>query len=164
MTALSRSFSPNRSAFGGDLWRGVAGACLCLAPVFLGVRHPISLTILLGLAALFAGYGLRAWDKGRTRYELDPTGVTRMGEPEASLRWLDLDKLDLRYYSTRLDRDGGWMCLSLWSGRRKMTLDSRMGNFEPILNAAIKAAETNQAKLSDTTRANLAALKEKGLL
>lgn len=79
------------------------------------------------------------------------------------LSWEHLDRLRLRYYSTRRDRSDGWMTLTLAglapSGRRvRLGLDSTVDGFIEIARAAAAAAVRNGVALKPSTVANLNAL------
>jgi hypothetical protein len=66
--------------------------------------------------------------------------------------------MKLAYYSTRRDRQRGWMHLTLRGRGRRLGIDSSIDGFETIAEAALDAATRRNVALSNVTRANLVAL------
>jgi hypothetical protein len=66
--------------------------------------------------------------------------------------------MKLAYYSTRRDRQKGWMHLTLKGGGKALGVDSSIDGFETIAETALDAATRRNLVLSDVTRANLDAL------
>jgi len=72
------------------------------------------------------------------------------------VEWSRLDRMKLSYFSTKRDRSGGWMQLTVGSaGSRLVRVDSALEGFYDIVERAAQAAETNGLELSVATRANL---------
>jgi hypothetical protein len=156
---MTRHAYPN-SAMVGDYLRAAAGvvptaAILAIAPV--GV---IAGGILGGLAALFSVFGIRTALRHGTRVEMTEAGLSASGPLGTSIRWTELDRLKLAYYSysTRRDRHDGWMQLELRSGWSTIRLDSRIDGFTELVERAARAAEARRLELSAATAANLEAL------
>ena len=81
----------------------------------------------------------------------------RIGEVLA-LRWSDLDRVKLRYYSTRRNRSRGWMTLKLGTGWTTISVDSTIDGFDAIAGRAARAITDNGIGVDEVTLANLAAL------
>jgi hypothetical protein len=64
----------------------------------------------------------------------------------------------LGYYSTRRDREGGWMQLKLIGAGGTVKLDSTIDDFTHIARRALAAARANNLQLGEPTLENLAAL------
>jgi hypothetical protein len=109
-------------------------------------------------AALFAGFGIRTILRHGTRFEITESALRASGLRRASIVWGELDRMKLAYYSTRRDRQDGWMQLELRSGRSRIRLDSRITGFTELVKMSVRAAEARGLALSAATLANLAAL------
>ena len=69
---------------------------------------------LLGLLALlFGGFAAMTWVKQRSTIRMNPDGIRIHGPFGKAIAWNALDRLALRFYSTRKERGHGWMQLKL---------------------------------------------------
>ena len=108
------------------------------------------------LFALFLG---RTALRHRTRYLLGPDTLCADGPAGALVEWSRLDRFKLSYFSTKRDRSGGWMQLSIGSiGGGSVKVDSSLEGFHDIVERAAQAAEAIGLPLSDATRVNLKAM------
>ena len=151
-------FAYPTSAMLGDYARAAAGfvptaAALAALPVDLTAA-----TVLGGFAALFGVFGVRTALRHGTSIEISDTALNASGLRPASIRWSELDRMRLAYYSTRRDRRDGWMQLDLRSGWAKMRIDSRIEGFTELVRASARAAEMRGLALDSATSANLEAL------
>ena len=148
-----------RQTLWADYGRAVAGVVLCGAPLLLlDVNRWLGAVLLLGfvLFALFLG---RTALRHRTRYLLGPDTLCADGPAGALVEWSRLDRFKLSYFSTKRDRSGGWMQLSLGSiGGGSVKVDSSLEGFHDIVERAAQAAEAIGLPLSDATRVNLKAM------
>jgi hypothetical protein len=146
------------SAMLGDYARAAAG----LVPTAAALAAlPVDLTaaiVLGGFAALFGVFGLRTALRHGTSIEITETALKASGLRPASIRWSELDRMRLTYYSTRRDRRDGWMQLDLRAGWSRMRIDSRIEGFTELVRASARAAETRGLELDAATSANLEAL------
>ena len=157
MPAMTRHAYPS-SAMIGDYLRAAAGfvptaAILAIAPV-----GAVAAGILGGLAALFSLFGIRTALRHATRVEMTESGLSAAGPLGGTIRWVQLDRLRLAYYSTRRDRRDGWMQLELRAGWKAIRVDSRIEGFAALVERSARAAEARGLDLSEATRANVAAL------
>ena len=141
-----------------DYLRGGAGLVVgaggwLLAP---GMLHII--VIFGGLTVLFLLFTMRTVARQYTRIEMTDDAIASGGVRRLTLRWSDLDRVKLRYYSTRRNRSGGWMTLKLTSGRTAISLDSNIDGFDAIAARTARTLIENRASADDVTLANLAAL------
>jgi hypothetical protein len=146
------------SAMIGDYLRSIAGLVPATAILAIAAPGPVATGILVGLAALFALFGLRTGLRHMTRIEASETGLAASGPLSTSIRWAELDCMKLAYYSTRRDRRDGWMQLELRADASTIRLDSRIAGFAELVERAARAAATRELELSAATIANLAAL------
>src|SRR5262249_11190964 len=73
-------------------------------------------------------------------------------------RMTRLDRLELSYFSTKRDRSGGWMQLTVGSaGGRAVKIDSSLDGFHDVVERAAEAANVTHLPLSRATRADLRA-------
>jgi hypothetical protein len=141
-----------------DYLRGGAGLIIgaggwLLAP---GMLHVV--VIFGGLTLLFLLFTMRTVARQYTRIEMTDDAITSGGTRRLALRWSDLDRVKLRYYSTRRNRSGGWMTLKLARGRTAISVDSNIDGFDAIAARAARTLVEGHAAADDVTLANLAAL------
>ncbi len=141
-----------------DYFRAAAGLALSIMPLMLLALPRPSAAFFLALGLLFMAFTLRTGARHRLRVELGDDAIRIKGLVKTTLRWQDLQSVGLRYYSTRRDGSEGWMQIKLKGGRRVVRLDSSFGDFERIVERAVRAAGDNGLVLGDTTMANLALL------
>ena len=146
------------SALAGDYLRAISGllptvAVLAIAPVGI-----VSGMMLGALATLFAVFAIRTALRHYTSIELTEIALRASGLLQASIRWNELDRMKLAYYSTRRDGRGGWMQLELRAGWSTLRIDSRIEGFSELVSASTAAAETRGLSLDPATSVNLQAL------
>jgi hypothetical protein len=142
----------------GDYLRSAAGlvpTAALFATVPIGTVPGV---ILGGFGAVFAVFGARTVMRHRTRIEMTHTGLRASGIRPRALRWAELDRLRLAYYSIRRDKRSGWMQLELGAGTTKLSLDSRLDGFDQVVRRAAEAATERGIELSEATATNLEAL------
>src|SRR3546814_18491244 len=93
-----------------------------------------------------------------TAVTLDEDGVSTSGPRNARVRWQELERIDLRYFSTRRDREKGWMQLRLWGKDQSVSVDSTLEGFIEIALPAAEAAATRCISASPVTDENFRAL------
>ncbi len=142
----------------GDMIRAVVGVILTGVPLLFVEPSPATLAIFGGLAALFALFGVRTLLRARSVIELGRDGVTVKGMLGGTIAWQKVQTMKLGYYTTRRDRQGGWMQLTLQGGGKRLRFDSTLEGFDRLVRRAVAAATANGAVLSSPTLANLAAL------
>lgn len=143
------------AALVADYARASAGLGFGGLALFLPM-HP-ALTLASALAAAFLlGFGLRTALRQLGPLRLSDAAITISGPFGRVLHWDCLNRLTLRYYSTRRDRKHGWMELRLRFGRQRLTIESQIGGFGEIVAAAAEAAARRGLELDSSTEANLA--------
>jgi hypothetical protein len=142
-----------------DYAGGGIGLALTLGP--LALVHPAAPVawVLAAAAALFLVYFGRTVCRQLTHIELDEAGIRIRGPAfgllSAAIRWEDLRLLRLDYFSTRRDREGGWMQLRLRDAQRTIRIDSELEGFVDLVRAAALEARRRGIELDEPTRANL---------
>jgi hypothetical protein len=150
-------------ALGLDYAGGATGLALSIGPLaFMQIATPVA-GVLAAVAALFLVYFGRTVCRQLTHIELDEAGIRAVGPAwgprSAAIRWEDLRSLRLDYYSTRRDREGGWMQLRLGDARRCIRIDSDLERFSELVGRAADEAARRGLALDAASAANLQALK-----
>jgi len=148
MRALSLDYAAAAAGLACSL--GLLGFVRLAAPV----AWPLA-----GVAALFLVYFGRTVCRQLTHIALDETGIRAQGPLGAAIRWDDLRLLRLDYYSTRADREGGWMQLKLGDARRTIRIDSDLDGFALVVERSMQAAGDRGLALEAATLANFQALR-----
>jgi hypothetical protein len=147
------------ASLAGDFARGGVGFAVTLFLLLVLPVASIAFAVCLILALVFGFYLADTARKLASHVELDEGGVrvTRGVAGGKTIRWGELERFELRYYSLRRDRKEGWMDLTLKGGGRTIKLDDRLDRFDRILACAFEAARTREVGLSQATYANLIA-------
>jgi len=138
------------------------GVALTLGP--LALSHPAAPVawVLAAAAALFLVYFGRTVCRHLTHIELDEFGIRVRGPAvgllSAAIRWEDLRSLRLDYFSTRRDREGGWMQLRLRDAQHTIRIDSELEGFVGLVRVASDEALRRGLSLDESTHDNLRAL------
>ncbi len=144
-----------KAALLADAARAAAGLALAAVPLAVG-NMPTWQTVLLGLIALvFLLYAAASLRRAISRIDAGEEVITVRGPWPARLRWAELDRIRLAYYTTRRDGSGGWMQLTLAAARTSLVVDSRIGGFDVLLRRAAEAARRRALRLDATTVMNL---------
>lgn len=143
----------------GDYIRAGLGMIATIAPIAI-MRPDWPISMMLGSIGLLCFYFVaQTYIRHRTVVGMDDEGIFMRGLNTVSFRWTELSRFNLNYYSLRRDRLNGWMELTVKSGTRTITFDSRLEDFVVIVRRAHAAAKANQLALNGITQANLLALR-----
>ena len=143
----------------GDYIRAGLGMVATIAPIAF-VRPDWPIAMMLGSIGLLCFYFVaQTYIRHRTVVGIDDEGIFMRGLHTVSFRWTELSRFNLKYYSLRRDRLNGWMELTVKSGTREITFDSRLEDFVTIVRRAHVAAKANQLTMNAITQANLLALR-----
>lgn len=154
----STQFRYTTKGIWGDYARAAVGIVLTGIPLVIASPGFWATLILGGLAALFVIFALRTGMRHATVVELTPEAVSTVAPRRATLRWQDLERLRLNYFTTRRDRRGGWMQLRVDGGGQRLSFDSDLDGFDAIVRAAAEAGGRRQLAYNEATVANLTAL------
>ena len=142
-----------------DYAGGAIGIAFTVAPLALVYPAGPMAWVLAAAAALFLVYFGRTVCRQLTQIEVDETGIRVRGPAvgllSAAIRWEHLRSLRLDYYSTRRDREGGWMQLRLRDAGRTIRIDSELDGFVDLVGIAVREARRRGTDLDERTRANL---------
>lgn len=153
-----KRFRYARKALIGDYLRAGGGCALTAGPVlFLETATPVA-AVLGGFAVLFAIFGLRTALRQSTVIEISDDAIAIMGKGGKRLEWRDVRQLRLDYFSTRRDREGGWMQMKISGPAGHIRIDSSLDGFGEAVGAAAERAAACGIGVTATTRGNLLAL------
>jgi hypothetical protein len=162
---MSETLRYSLRALRADYLRAGAGLVLSLGPAIAIPAASPAMYVLLPAAALFLAFGVRTWRRQISRVEIGPAGISLFSPSRVSLPWNRVQAVKLSYYSTRSDRTGGWMQLTLKGEDPQrggklcaLRVDSSLDAFERVARLAATAAVANGVVLPDATRSNLSAL------
>ncbi|OYQ35337.1 hypothetical protein CHU95_09000 [Niveispirillum lacus] len=144
-----------------DGLRSAGGLAVTLGPLALvGFdAHPLVAIPLLTGAGLFLWLGLRTLGRQQTQYSLRSDGLGfQTNFVAAILRWDQITGVKLRYYSTKKDRSGGWMQLTLQVGRRRHSIESQLTGFDAIAARVAELVLERQLPVDATTQENFLSL------
>jgi hypothetical protein len=141
-----------------DYARAAAGLFICMGSLIWsrpGAWLGLALTALAGLFVAFAWRTLR---QHFTEVEVDGAYLRWRAFRQDCIAWKDLQLVALRHYSTRRDRSGGWMQLTLRGGGRRISIDSTIEGFPTLLARVMAEARAAGIAMGDRTLANAEAL------
>jgi hypothetical protein len=147
------------AALSGDAIRGAIATGVCLFLLLLVPIGSIAFFVVATLAGVFGLYLAGTFSRLRATIEVDDTGLRLSGGllgPKA-IKWAELRKFELRYFSLRRDGKDGWMDLKLRGPAQSIAVDDRLDRFHEVLARAWTAARAADVGVSDTTHANLIA-------
>jgi hypothetical protein len=146
-----------------DYLRASFGLVCTVVPLVAAAGQPIATVIFGGLVGLFAVFGARTAIRQATRIALTEAGIERLaistfGLGRVTVPWERIADVKVRYFSTRRDRERGWMQLAVRSVDSRIAVDSTLQGFDQIAGRAARAAVANGVVLNAATLENLAAL------
>ncbi len=142
----------------GDYLRSAAGLALTGGPLAMMPPSAGVAVVLGGFATLFGVFGLRTVIRHQTTVELDDHGIVVKGLHQRRIAWKEIVKVRLNYYSTKRDRAGGWMQLTVQGRGRPVRFDSTLDGFADLAQRSHQAARANGVAMSEITNANIQAL------
>ena len=145
-------------ALAPDLLRAAGGIAVTAGPLPWLADSPVAFAVLAGLALAFVVFGVTTLIRRSTIIELTPSGISTSGLRRARVEWDKIRKIDLRYFSTRRDREKGWMQLRVYGGGSRVRLDSALEGFAEVTASVAAAAVEGGAIIDEPTRANLRAI------
>lgn len=153
-----RRFRYPATALLGDYLRAGVGFAATACPVlFLETAPPVT-AVLGSFAVLFAIFGLRTALRQSTVIEMSDDAITIVGKGGKKLEWREVRQLRLDYYSTRRDREGGWMQMKISGPAGDIRIDSSLDGFGDAVCQAVNRAAACGVGVTATTQGNLRAL------
>ena len=144
-----------------DYARAALGVAITAVPLIVSGGFGIVASIVLALMAVFVVYGLRTALRHLTRIEVSDIGIRALGPIGRAITWDEVGDVRLRYYSTRRDRQKGWLQLKIQGPGGSIGMDSQLDDFETVLNAVMRAASARGIASDPTTLENLKLFEER---
>ena len=141
-----------------DYVRSALGAAITLGPIIVFDALPVMVYILGGLGALFLAFGLRTFLRQMSYVEVSPEAICLRGPRGSVLQWRKIDAVSLKYFTTRRDKEGGWMQLGLTADGSAITVDSSIEGFGEIAELAWRQARQSDIPMESRTLANFRSL------
>lgn len=148
-------------ALKADGLRAALGLAVTMGPLALvGFdAHPLVAVPLLAGAGLFAWLGLRTLARRGTVYRLTDEGlVMPHGFFMVMVRWDRITDVKLRYYSTKKDKSGGWMQLTIQAGRGRCSIESQLVGFDAIAARVAELVIERGIPVDEATKENFLSL------
>lgn len=142
-----------------DYLRALAGIVFFGVWFFFAAESPVWATIIGLLLLIFISYAVRTYIYQSTIVRMLPEAVEFDGPFGRRVRWEDINRVDLRYYSTRRERSGkrrddGWMQMKICDSGGCMKVESTLTRFSDLATQVAAAAFRNNAVMSETTVEN----------
>jgi hypothetical protein len=138
----------------GDYLRGGAGAALCATPLVIADSVTVASYFLWPLVVLFGGFVVRTGLKQFTWIAMEPEGIRTAGIWRKEIRWEEIRRIKMRYFSTKRDRTDGWMQVKVTGAGGALAFDSTVTGFDDLARRLAEAGVVARAEMDETTRAN----------
>ena len=142
----------------GDYIRAVAGMLFFGMFLFSASSVPVMFFIIGSIFLLFLGFAVQTWSRHSTVIRIEPHGLRFYGLRHREIAWDDLSSAKLRFFTVKRDRDAGWMELTLFKGKNKTKIDSRLEGFNDIAAAVANKIEEKGVTIDENSVENFNAL------
>lgn len=144
----------------GDYLRALIGLGFVGTPFYFTLGSPILSVIFGSLVLLFLVFGIRTGIRHFTVIESTPEAIKANGPLGKQIAWRDIDRVDLRYFSTSRERKAGkgWLQLKIYRGPVCLQMESNLQGFEEVAAQTATAAFNNGAKMNEATVENFTAM------
>ena len=141
-----------------DYIRAAVGTGLLAVPFVysFGVHWFVTL-ILAGMLALFASFAISTAIRQYSVVLADEHGLRQRGPKPVALPWNEISEIDLRYFSTRRDKEKGWYQLKVKGAGGQLKADSNLADFDGLLHHVATAVTRHDLPLSPIARENFMA-------
>ncbi|MCA8929773.1 MAG: hypothetical protein KDC18_17060 [Alphaproteobacteria bacterium] len=140
-----------------DYLRAGAGFGLSMVPLPAALgAHPLVLLIVLGFAGLFGSFGVTTFMRQKSTVIASDAGIRIEGLRSKAIRWEDVQGVDLRYFSTRKEKDKGWLQLKVIGPNGTVKVDSNLDDFDGLLRWVVTAITRHDLSVTLIGRENFA--------
>jgi hypothetical protein len=158
MSAETREYRYPPAALRGDYLRAVTGLTVFGAPALFVPLSSVMVALLGGLGLLFGLFGARTLVRQLSTVAVDADGIRMTGPRRRGVRWREIKRVRLRYYSTWRDRTSGWMQLDLEGGGSAIRVDQALDGFDEVAKTVLSMAVARGVGMDAATRQNAGAL------
>ncbi len=149
------AFSSSRA----NILRGTLAASVCFFFLVASEPLPIVSYSLVVMGVIFAGYALWCFRRRNVRVAITEGGVEVGDKVRVGILWNDIEDVRLDFYTTRRDRDSGWMTLKLRDKNGKsVRVGSDLDGFQNLVGHVAKVVEDTGLEMNVSTRANIDAV------
>lgn len=145
-----------------DYLRASAGLLVTVGLMLFAEPVSVIFWLLLALSLLLGWLALHTLWRQQAGFDIDDRGVAQSGrwvrQRPRALAWSEMRSLRLRYFSTRRDRNRGWMVLTIAGDRVKLRADSDLEGFDRLVAYALARADQQGLAVDADTRENAALL------
>ncbi len=138
-----------------DYARAGVGIVITAVPLIASGSFGVVAMIILAVMMLFLVYGLRTLLRQFTQIDVSEIGIRSIGPVARAITWDEVRKVSLRYYSTRRDRQKGWLQLSVKGPKGSIALDSQLDDFPTVLETIFREVSERGISPDQTTLENL---------
>jgi len=149
-----------------DYGQAVAGVVIFGTPLILAGANIYVAVIFGGIVLMFLGFGFSTWRRQNSVIVVTDDGIGIEGARNAGITWRGVDRVELRYFSTRRrrgrdergDEGNGWMQLRLDGDGVTLRIDSALEGFDTAARQVAEAVERFALKTTPATRENFVSL------
>lgn len=150
-----------------DYGQAAAGAVIFGIPLAYAHENIYAAVILGAIVLMFLTFGWSTWRRHRTVIAVTDDGIWTEGAKHVALRWTEITRVDLRYFSTKRERGrggpatdegSGWMQLRLDGDGGTIKIDSSVDDFRGLANQVVRAIEVHRLTMTESAHVNFAAM------
>ncbi|AHC73352.1 hypothetical protein P856_114 [Candidatus Endolissoclinum faulkneri L5] len=138
--------------------RGASGFIVTGVPLMMIPLTTILEIIFGSLAMLFGLYLIRTYLRAYQVIEIEDKVIRRTGYMDTEIPWEKLDTMKLHYFSTRYNKNSGYLELKIAGNGKELYLDNSINDFNAIVSYCNLVARRNNICLSKVTTDNLKAI------
>jgi hypothetical protein len=160
-------FSYPSGAMYKDYGQAAAGAVIFGIPLVYAHSNIYAVVILGAIVLMFLSFAWSTWRRHRTVIAVTDDGIWTEGASRAALRWTEITRVDLRYFSTKRERGRGgpatdegtgWMQLRLDGAGGTIKVDSSVHDFRDLATRVMRAIEQHRLTMTESADVNFAAM------
>jgi hypothetical protein len=165
--APEQRFSYPSNAMLKDYGQAAAGAVIFGIPLAYAHENIYAVVILGAIVLMFLSFGWSTWRRHGTVIAVTDEGIWSEGAYRAALRWNEITRVDLRYFSTKRERGrggpatdegSGWMQLRLDGAGGTIKIDSTVHDFRDLAVRVVRAIEDHRLTMTESAQVNFAAM------
>ncbi len=149
-----------------DYAQAAAGALIFGIPLIFAAANVYLALILGGIVLMFVSFGWSTWRRHGSVIAVTDDGIWTEGARRAAITWRGVERVELRYFSTRRERGrlagsergSGWMQLRLDGEGATIRIDSTLDGFETVARRVAEATARYGLATTPATKGNFAAL------
>lgn len=149
-----------------DYGQAAAGVVIFGTPLILAGDNIYVAVIFGGIVLTFLSFGYSTWRRQNSVIVVTDDGIGIEGARKAGISWQGVDRVELRYFSTRRrrsredfgDEGKGWMQLRLDGEGVTLRIDSALDGFDQAARQVAAAIVRHDLNASSATKENFASL------